>query len=165
MTLPTTSLNLLMEQTNLLCWEARGILADALEEEGREEEAKLLRSEVPVLRHCEGHFFHVVTRLHEVMHWIGQLLNDRWLNGSGENITVVLESHRVYWKIMSYHLMGFYNSSKRIYCFVRKADGAMLKACSLKKADTNPRRIRAYLTDTDCKIHSILDRHGLIYLR
>ena len=75
-----------------------------------------------------------------------------------EHITVA--PGRVYWKLVKEHVKG--GGQQSVYCFVRKADGAILKAAGWRAPALN--HARGFVTDSD---HGLSNAgvYGVRYLR
>lgn len=69
---------------------------------------------------------------------------------------------RVYWKLILEHQNDFGGNSKGVYGFVRRSDGAILKAATWSKPETRTKgAIRGYITDEFAKDY--FNAHGVIY--
>ncbi len=66
---------------------------------------------------------------------------------------------RVYWKLVRLNSEG---ESRSVYCFVRKADGAILKAATFRAPALN--HARGFVTDGDYGLHCA-GPYGVAYLR
>ena len=73
---------------------------------------------------------------------------------------VRVDAGRVYWKIVKHTPGDEYGNS--VHCFVRKADGAILKAASWKAPALN--QPRGFVTDSDHGLHCA-NVYGVTYLR
>jgi len=73
-----------------------------------------------------------------------------------EHITVA--PGRVYWKLVKATATG---ASRSVYGFVRKADGAILKAATWAAPATN--HARGFVTDTDHGLHCA-GEYGIAYM-
>jgi|19_taG_2_1085344.scaffolds.fasta_scaffold15647_5 hypothetical protein len=71
-----------------------------------------------------------------------------------------VDEGRVYWKLVKYIPGNSHNTS--VYGFVRKADGAILKAATWKAPALN--HARGFVTDSDYGLHNS-GEYGVAYLR
>ena len=69
-----------------------------------------------------------------------------------------VKSGRVYWKLVRVDSEG---NPRSVYCFVRKADGAILKAATYKAPALN--QARGFVTDADYGLHCA-GPYGVAYL-
>jgi|6_EtaG_2_1085325.scaffolds.fasta_scaffold00580_4 hypothetical protein len=79
---------------------------------------------------------------------------------SGKVDKIRVDVGRVYWKLVK-HRPGT-NNHTSVYCFVRKADGAILKAASWNAPALN--HARGFVTESDHGLHCA-GPYGVAYLR
>jgi hypothetical protein len=79
---------------------------------------------------------------------------------SGKVDKIRVDVGRVYWKLVK-HRPGT-NNHTGVYCFVRKADGAILKAANWRAPALN--RPRGFVTEPDHGLHCA-GPYGVAYLR
>jgi len=72
--------------------------------------------------------------------------------------SIEVKSGRVYWKLVRVNKLG---NPTSVYCFVRKSDGAILKAASYSSPTLN--QARGFVTDTDYGLHCA-GPYGVAYL-
>ncbi len=53
--------------------------------------------------------------------------------------------------------------SRSVHCFIRKLDGAIIKAAGWKAPERRPSSVRGYMTDDDFR--NKITHHGVIYLK
>ena len=71
-----------------------------------------------------------------------------------------VDAGRVYWKLVK-HIPGNQNNTS-VYCFVRKADGAILKSATWRAPALN--HARGFVTESDFGLHCA-GEYGVQYLR
>lgn len=130
-------------------------------------------TEINVLVEKKDNYSDMLNRLTLLVH-IAQELNNKTFEKNYKMLnppTIQVDEKTLYWKIIKADNYSKYDNqqgkvgltgSQSSYCWVRKSDGAILKG-DWKKPDT--KRVRAYLTDDDAKIASVLTDHGVIYLK
>ena len=96
-----------------------------------------------------------VTRLNEM---VEEHRKARFSNLPAEHITV--HPGRVYWKLVKERVDG--GGQRFVYCFVRKADGAILKSATWSAPALN--HARGYVTESDYGMHCA-GPYGVQYLR
>lgn len=79
---------------------------------------------------------------------------------AGQCDEIRVDAGRVYWKIVK-HRSGTDNHTS-VYCFVRKADGAILKSATWKAPALN--HARGFVTESDYGLHCA-GPYGAAYLR
>jgi hypothetical protein len=69
---------------------------------------------------------------------------------------------RVYWKLILEYQNDYGGSSKGVYGFIRRSDGAILKAASWKNPETRTKgAVRGYVTDEFAQDY--FNAHGVVY--
>jgi len=73
-----------------------------------------------------------------------------------------VEQGRVYWKLIKESRSEFGGASSTVYGFIRRADGAILRAATWKKPETRTKSaIRGYITEEFCEDY--FTSHGVVY--
>jgi len=75
---------------------------------------------------------------------------------------LVIDKGRVYWKLVLENQNDFGGCSRTVYGFVRRKDGAIFKAATYRRPQTETKSaIRGYITDESPKEY--FTAHGVIY--